>query len=272
MAAYRNDSLPFLKQAVDSVLNQTHTNLELIVALDGPVLDETRDFLDTRAVADPRLRVLALPENRGPAAARNTGIAEATGEYIAILDADDLAKPERIEKQVRFLVESGYDAIGSCYDLLDSHGAVTRTKLVPTTAAQVRRWICCFNPIGNSTVLAKADVLKKHPYSEDYHSTSLGEDYKLWVTLIKEGYTLGNQPESLVQFREAAGFVAKRSGWNHFRTDLTTKFSAISLYPLYARPFVAVVSFFTATARLLPLPVLTLLYTLRNTFRFSHAK
>lgn len=275
MATYRNDSLLFLEEAVDSVLNQTHAHLELIVVLDGPVNSDTSHYLDTLAATEPRLRVLALPENKGPATARNAGIAQADGEYIAILDADDLAKPERIEKQLQFLVDNGYDVVGSCYDLLDSQGAVTRTKSVPTTPGEIRRWLCWFNPIGNSTVLAKAELLKQHPYSEAVHSNTVsfdGEDYALWVTLIKEGHILANQPESLVQFREADNFIAKRKGWIPFRTDLETKLSTLSLYPLYKRPLVVAASVSTAAVRLMPSPILAVLYALRNAFQFSGAK
>lgn len=275
MATYRNDRLPLLKEAVDSVLDQTHTHLELIVATDGPVGEDTSRYLDTLSNTDPRLRIYALPENRGPAAARNAGIARARGGYIAILDADDLAKPQRIEKQLRFLLDHDYDAVGSCYDLLDSQGAVTRTKSVPSTPGQIRRWLCWFNPIGNSTVLAKAELLKQHHYSESIHSNTVsfdGEDYALWVTLIKEGYILANQPESLVQFREAANFLAKRRGWVPFRTDLGTKLTTLSLYPLYAYPLVVAASVSTAAVRLLPSPVLAILYAVRNAFQFSAPK
>ena len=275
MATYRHDSLPFLKEAIDSVLNQTHTHLELIVATDGPVSEDTGRYLDSLASTEPRLRIHALPENRGPAAARNAGIAQANGEYIAILDADDLAKSERIEKQLKFLVDNGYDAVGSCYDLLDSQGTVTRTKSVPITPSEIRRWLCWFNPIGNSTVLAKAELLKQHPYSEAIHSNTVsfdGEDYALWVTLIKEGHILANQPESLVQFREADNFLAKRKGWIPFRTDLDTKLATLTLYPLYKRPLVIAASLCTAAVRLLPSPILAILYALRNAFQFSGAK
>ena len=92
------DALP---NALDSVQRQTFTDLEVIVVDDGST-DDTRAVVEAASTADPRIRYL-YQENQGPAAARNTGIAAAEGEYIALLDADDTWEPEKLAGQVAIL-------------------------------------------------------------------------------------------------------------------------------------------------------------------------
>lgn len=90
----------YLNDAIDSVLAQTFTHWELIVVDDGSE-DNTPAIL--AAYDDPRIRVLRLPKNRGRGAARNAGLAMATGRYVAICDSDDISLPHRFAEQVAFL-------------------------------------------------------------------------------------------------------------------------------------------------------------------------
>lgn len=272
MATYEGDHLPFLEEAVASVLDQTHRDLELIVVLDGPVPQETRDFLDTLAETDSRVRIVSLPRNRGPAYARNTGIARARGRYVAITDADDVPAPERIEKQLAFIQETGADAIGSFYRLIDDAGEAIGEKQVPVSPEAVRNTLYLFNPIANSTVFARADVLRQHPYPDEHRSgtTSFdGEDYALWVALVREGFELRNQPEYLAALRPGPSFLTRRRGLSPFYTDLRTKLRTLPLYPLYKQPLVLAVGFGVACLRLLPTALLSPAYKLRNRLRYT---
>src|SRR5579859_6471888 len=87
---------PFLHRAVGSALDQTHPPLEVIVVDDGST-DDTADVAQRLALADPRVRVIRLPENGGPAKARNAGLDLARGEWVAVLDADDAYMHARLE-------------------------------------------------------------------------------------------------------------------------------------------------------------------------------
>jgi len=95
------DGLPYLPAAVNSILDQTYENFELIVIDDGSV-DETRDWLSARSLQDERLHFLDNQGN-GLVDALNYGISHAKGAYIARMDADDIAMPRRFERQVKFL-------------------------------------------------------------------------------------------------------------------------------------------------------------------------
>ncbi|MBI5093405.1 MAG: glycosyltransferase [Candidatus Hydrogenedentes bacterium] len=270
MATYRNDNVAHLGEAIASVRAQTYRALELIIVIDGPIEPQTRILLDTTALDDARVRLLPLPENVGPALARNAGIAEAKGTYIAILDADDRALPERIARQVALLEETGADLVGSQYRLIDETGAIVGKKSVPVTPEAIRKVLYLFNPIANSTVLAKAEVLKRHPYRDvdALGPRCFGEDYDLWVTLALEGFVLRNAPEVLVEFRTDSRFLGRRRGLRVFRADLRTKLRTLPLYPAHRRPWVALVSFGVAVSRLAPAWALTVLYRLRNRARF----
>lgn len=290
MATYAGDSLAQFEQAVRSVQAQSHDHLEFLIVLDGPVGRETQVYLDGVTLHDDRIQVLPWPVNEGPARARNRGIARAVGDYIAILDADDIAEPTRIEKQLAYLEEQDADLIGSYYLVIAADGTVTGKRQVPSTAEGIRKSFCVFNPIANSTVFARAKVLQDNPYRERYSSRALPsaaansagalaqsrtdqciefEDYALWIRLARKGYKVLNQPEYLVRFRTDERFMARRTGWRYFRREVRCKLRAIPLYPFYLAPVMLAVIVTSAVARLLPPPVLERLYRIRGALRFG---
>ena len=261
IATYAGDSLDHLGEAVESALLQTHRNLEVLVVADGPIPIETQTYLSERAQQDARIVLLSLPENRGPGAARNLAIARAKGEFIAILDADDRALPLRIERQVEFMRESGADLVGSAYTIVNAQGDAIGQRKFPIEPQRIRAVMYLNNPIANSTVLARAEVLKKHAYPEAYR---YGEDYALWITLARAGYVLRNMPDTLVEFRYNENIMARRRGAHHAATELTNKLHTIPLYAPYKWPVVAIAAFAIAAARLLPQTLLIPFYWLRR--------
>ncbi|GMW01927.1 MAG: hypothetical protein AMXMBFR84_30630 [Candidatus Hydrogenedentota bacterium] len=272
MPTYHKDSLVLLRAAVESILIQTFADFEFLIVIDGVVPDETRKFLQETYARDARVRLIALQENRGSSHARNTAIREARGEFIAIMDADDVSQPQRFERQLAFLNDTGADACGSFYDVIDSHDRVVGKREVPTSEAAIRRALYWFNPIPNPTIMARANLMKAHPYPERYPDGSVfwyGEDYALWVGIILEGHRVLNQPESLLRYRVNDWFWRRRTGTDAFYTDFSVKWSTMKLYPLYWRPWVALISFVTASTRLWPTWTLALIYRLRSRLRFS---
>ncbi len=118
------DGEPFISGTLDSALAQTYPQIEVIVVDDGS-RDGTRALVEARAARDPRLRLI-VQSNKGVAAARNRAIADARGEFIAPLDADDLWEPTKLERQVARMLEGG-DRVGLVYCWwmwIDSAGAV----------------------------------------------------------------------------------------------------------------------------------------------------
>lgn len=270
MAVWHGDQPDHVDAAIRSVLTQTHGLLDVLIVKNGPVSWAVNDVINQHRAADPRARILELAENVGPARARNHAIEHATGEFIAILDADDIAEPTRLERQLHFLAEHSADLIGSAYFVIDDRGNITATKHVPLSPKAIRNAMVLFNPICNSTVLARTDVLKQQPYPDTTtRGITFGEDFALWVELARSGYVLRNTGEHLVRFRASSSFLRRRSGWVMFRTDLRTKWRALALQPAPLRPFLAIVATLSAAARLLPSPLLQTLYRIRNRFRFG---
>lgn len=263
IATYAGDSLEHLREAIDSALEQTYRNIEIVIAADGPLPAETQAYLADCTRHGPRVVLAALPENRGPGAARNVAIARARGAFIAILDADDRALPLRIERQLEFLRGSGADLAGSAYRTIDAQGRITGEKSFPLDAKAIRAAMYLYNPIANSTVFARADVLKRHAYPETYR---YGEDYALWIALARSGCVLRNMPDCLVEFR-SAGLLERRRGLHHAVTELTNKLHTLPLYRAYRWPLVIAAAFVIAAVRLLPAPLLAPFYALRRRMR-----
>ena len=98
-----NEPLPWLRLAVESIQNQTSGDFEFIIVCDNPAFEEGIAYISQTAAEDSRIRMIVNESNIGPTKSFNKAIAAAEGEYIARMDADDIAFPERFEKQIAFL-------------------------------------------------------------------------------------------------------------------------------------------------------------------------
>jgi glycosyltransferase involved in cell wall biosynthesis len=176
-----HDDASFLGEAIDSMLGQTLRDLELIV-IDDASADATPALLE--AIADERLRVVRNEEQAGLAASLNHGLDLAGGRYVARLDADDVALPERLERQVeRLRAEPGCAIVGSAIVDLDANGLPGATHVLPAGATPLR-WHALFSsPFFHPTVLVDRELLEAHGlrYDPEYLES---EDYDLWTRLF----------------------------------------------------------------------------------------
>lgn len=109
----------FISQTIDSVLSKTFTDWEMIIVDDGSK-DDSSEIVEKYVKKDSRIRLIQQP-NGGSANARNHGIREATGRYIALLDADDLWLPQFLEKQIEFMKEKKAICVYSSYKRIDEN-------------------------------------------------------------------------------------------------------------------------------------------------------
>lgn len=191
------NAAPWLGAALASILAQTHTELELLAVDDGST-DSTPDILARAAKRDPRLRVLRMQANAGIVAALNAGLDQARGAYIARMDADDLALPQRFARQLAFLEDSGVDLCGSWFTEF-GHG-IPRTVRWPHGEAALRTAMLFQNSICHPTLLAKRRVFANLRYRQDY---LLAEDYDLYARAYRD-FRLANVPEALLRYRRHA--------------------------------------------------------------------
>lgn len=169
----------YIGDAIDSILNQSFTDFEIIV-VDDASTDASAERV--AAYADPRIRVSANKTNQGIAASRNHGIAEAKGDYVAFLDSDDHATPERLIHQVTFLdANPDHAAVGGWMRWINDVGEDTgKTKRKATGGRQIAAESLFRCGLENTTAMARADVLRAYPHRENIR---FGSDYDLWARI-----------------------------------------------------------------------------------------
>ena len=121
MSTYKEDESQ-LRQSIESILNQTYQNFEFIIILDNAENEMHRSVIHDYAARDSRIRFLVNEGNHGRTLALNRGLALAKGEYIAIMDADDISLPKRFEIELTYIEKNGYDLIGGITEIIDENG------------------------------------------------------------------------------------------------------------------------------------------------------
>jgi len=197
----------YIITAVDSILAQTFEDFELLIIDDGST-DATLEVLSR--YQDPRLRVECNPRNLGIPATRNRGLELARGEYIALLDSDDIAWPNRLTRQVEALDRHPELAqIGSACDFMDAEGQrINRVRHQPLDADEVAASLAFYCALTNRTIMARTSILREHGYSEDFPRC---QDYELHQRLSRT-QRMANLSEILVCGREHDGRITKQTG------------------------------------------------------------
>jgi glycosyltransferase involved in cell wall biosynthesis len=190
---------PYLAQALQSVLAQTYGDFEVIVVDDGST-DGSREIITRYAREESRIRVIAR-ENRGLVQSLNEGLSQATGEYVARMDADDVCLPERFSKQVTFLrTNPDHVVVGSSFIYIDEHGAETRRHACFVNDVTIRHALPVEGSIRHpSAMLRTRALLEIGGYSDHYFAA---EDYDLVRRLAHVGQ-LHNLPDVLLHYRES---------------------------------------------------------------------
>ena len=188
----------YIAQTLDSILNQTYEKFDLLIIDDGST-DKSRDILEGYIKKDKRVKLIENRKNRGIAYTRNRGLEICDCEYLALMDADDIAPPERLEKEIQFLEEhKDIGAVGGLYQLIDSNGSKLHTslKLVLSDAA-IRANMLFFNPIANGSMMLRMEVVRKNNLRYREENVAL-EDYLFWSEFLK--YSKINNLNYIFQF------------------------------------------------------------------------
>ena len=208
----------FLGASLGSLLTQDYAQLE-ILAIDDGSTDATGALLDAQAASDRRVRVLRSRVNRGLIAGLNWGLSEASGEYVARMDADDVAFPERIGMQVRFLERhADIDVVGGGIELIDESGdRMRRQRPVRCFTPAGARFMSLFaTPIAHVSLLARAPTMKGYSYGGGPDALHT-EDYELFSRMIAEGIRFANLPDPVVQVRVRSDGVSL--GWEAIQSE-----------------------------------------------------
>lgn len=190
------NSEEFIAESINSVLNQTHLNWELLL-IDDYSNDKTIAIVNEFIAQNPNIKLLKNEPNLGAAISRNKGIMEAQGDYIAFLDADDLWKPEKLQIQIEFMQMEECDVCFSSYEHINESGKPLN-KLIKALPELTYRKFLKSNYIGNLTGMYNAKVLGKI-MTPDLRKR---QDWLLWLRAIKvSGKPAKGIEQSLAYYR-----------------------------------------------------------------------
>lgn len=192
----------YLKEAVESILDQTFKNFELLVVNDGST-DQTASILQNLQSKDPRIRVLEQ-ENRGIVFSANRGIQEAKGKYIARMDSDDWSFSDRLRSQVDFLDRHpDIVMVAGAFEVMDSNGEVRFRKRVLLDPVDLEGALWVRNPIGHGSVMYRTEAVRS---IHGYRGEGQAEDYEIYSRLVAIGKIAG-LPQLVYKYRIHSGSV-----------------------------------------------------------------
>jgi glycosyltransferase involved in cell wall biosynthesis len=199
MAVYNGEK--YLREAIESMLNQTYTNFEFLIINDGSI-DTTEDII--LSYKDERIHYIRNEQNLMLIASLNKGLDLANGKYIARMDADDISMPERLEKQVEYLEKNPeIGVLGSWVEIIGKEEPMIIQ--LKTNFYDIRIELMFHNYLCHPSVMINNLLLKKHHLK--YPNFLHAEDYGLWVEIAKYG-TIEILPEILLKYREHGGNIS----------------------------------------------------------------
>ncbi len=189
----------YVESSVRSIMSQTYKNIEILVADDFST-DTTFEILQKAAKGDPRIIVLKNECNLKIVKTLNKMVKLASGKYIARMDADDIALPTRIEKQVAFLESNpNYAMCGTNAWLINKWGEKIGESCLPIRFEDNKFFLTFYSTFYHPTVMFRAHILKENQYSEKF---PYAEDYELWCRLVFEKeLKITNIKEKLLEYR-----------------------------------------------------------------------
>lgn len=208
------NSEKYLKEAIDSILNQTYKDFQLIIINDGST-DSSLEIVNEYAIIDKRVKVFNNDGNKGLPYTRRRGLELADTEYIALMDSDDISYPKRLEEQVNYLDNNkSVMVVATDFDYLIDDKIVKFKKLackknLTEENTSIDYQLMFFNPILNSSAMFRSDFIRKNKinYREEYF---VAQDYIFWVDCKRKGlfHTIDKK---LIAYRKGHENITKKS-------------------------------------------------------------
>lgn len=235
MSVYKKENPGFLKESIQSMLNQTKKPNEFILIEDGPLTKELYDVIDFFCTEKPKLfNIIKLEKNVGLGPALAVGVEKARYDYIARMDSDDISEKTRIEKEINeFIKDKSLVIVGTNVDEFEgSISNVVSRVVLPQNHQDIVLYNKKRSPFRHPCILFK----KKEIMSVgNYRKYDFFEDYDLYNRIISKGYKCKNIQESLVYVRTSSDFYKRRSGisyviimsrfrWGQYKMGITNLF------------------------------------------------
>ncbi|CEN53979.1 glycosyltransferase [Capnocytophaga canis] len=221
ISLYAKEKPEFLKECLKSLKNQTLQADEILIVFDGKITSELEAFVGKYSQELP-IKVIRLPENVGLGKALQIGVKKCSHPIIARMDTDDIATPERFEKQIAFFkTHPEVSVLGSNISEFNlKPNDLKRRRMLPEKHNDIYKFAKFRCPMNHPTVVFRKDaVLQAGNYSDEL---LLWEDYTLWITMLLKGYIFHNLQEDLLYFRVKDGkeTIKRRSGWKYAKDEL----------------------------------------------------
>lgn len=206
MSTYK-EPVDWVKKSVESILKQTYSNIEFIVIIDDPNNFEVIKYIRHCEKKDNRIKVIDNERNIGLVKSLNKGLQYCTGEYIARMDADDIAEINRIEEQINYIEKYGYDLIGAYMNIFNGKEKRAANKVCKTN------WGCkkilnyegtCFHP----TWLVKRELYES---LNGYRNIDSCEDYDFLIRAVCSNARIGNIPKVLLNYRDNGDSISHKN-------------------------------------------------------------
>lgn len=259
MSVYKNDRFSFVKESVQSILDQTYKKFHFFIVFDGPVSEDIETWISQ--LDDDRLKLFRLVQNGGLAAALNylLDIVLKNPEYqfIARMDADDISMPDRFAKQHEFLSSNpDISCVGCWYREINEEGRHISDRKLPVDHANLRKRYYTRAPFAHPSVMFKRILIEKAGmYPTD---TILMEDNVLWGRALKAGVRFANISEYQFKFRKDERHFIRRSGLKYGWKFMITRFRINRAldFPLYSYLLI----FMVGLIKMMPAFVMKYLY------------
>lgn len=219
ISLYYKENPLFFSQAIDSIVIQSLQPTEVIIVKDGPLTEKLDKILLYYINKYPNFRCISLSTNQGLGKALNEGLKYCNYDLIARMDTDDIAKPDRFEKQVKFMVEHpNIDACSAWIDeFIGDKNNIISQRTLPETPEELYLFGKSRNPLNHPCVMFRKKAVLA---AGGYQHFPLFEDYYLWVRMLMNGSQIYNLQESLLYFRSSAEMFKRRGGFKYALTEM----------------------------------------------------
>lgn len=259
ISCYKSLAPHFFKESLQSIYSDTFKNKKVYLYCDGPLLDEHYKIIET--YKSKGLLVFFSEENKGLATAMNFLLNEVLKfdfKYIARMDADDVVINNRFQKQFEFLEQHpDVDVVGGWCIEVDDDGVEVFKKVLPTNHEELKHKMIARSCVIHPSVMMRSEIFQKGVrYNVSLYNM---QDYELWSRLFALKYKFANLPEFILKFRFDDNFISRRKGFGRFTQEIKLRYEHLNRNSLLTVQNLIVI-FFSSSSRLLPNPILKLLY------------
>lgn len=219
MSIYKRENPEYLRLSINSILKQTVPPDEIIIVKDGMLTKELDAVLEGYSKVNSIFNVIGYRENRGLGFALNYGLNHCRNELVARMDTDDIARPDRCEKQLKeFEKNSALGIIGGdIAEFVDLPSNVVAYRKVPTSDNEIKEYMKTRCPFNHVTVMFKKSAVIA---AGNYQDWFWNEDYYLWIRMMKQGCIFANTGDVLVDVRTGIDMYSRRGGKKYFDSEI----------------------------------------------------